>query len=57
MIRCKHLSNNNPVSTQNGGAIVKSINKKSKLEIIRQKILDTFPPDLVQILRDNDLFD
>ena len=57
MIRCKHLSNNTPDSTQNGGAIVKSINKKSKLEMIRQKILDTFPPDLVNILRDNDLFD
>ena len=53
MIRCKNLEADQSLPKQKGGG-----NKKlTKLEIIRQEILDKFPPELIAILRKNDLFD
>tara|TARA_B100001093_G_scaffold518774_1_gene604867 strand:- start:155 stop:1243 length:1089 start_codon:yes stop_codon:yes gene_type:complete len=53
MIRCKNLEADRSLPKQKGGK-----NKKlTKLEILREEILYRFPPELIAILRKNDLFD
>ena len=55
MIRCKHLNKSTKEKRQFGGNINNSRN--NKLDIIRQKIIELFPDELLSILRKNNLFD
>ena len=55
MIRCKHLNKSTKEKGQFGGNINNSRN--NKLDIIRQKIIELFPDELLSILRKNNLFD
>ena len=56
MIRCKNLEADTSIPKQRGGGIKKS-QSLTKLEKIRKEIIDKFPPNLLQMLRDSNLFD
>ena len=55
MIRCKNLNKPFKQKGQIGGDITNTSN--DKLDMLRQKIIELFPPELLSILRNNNLFD
>ena len=55
MIRCKNLEADNSMPKQRGGGSPKI--KLTKLEKLRNEILEKFPPSLLEVLRKNELFD